>query len=100
MNMVNVSATDPIIISQKVACAESCCIVERSYCYNKVFVNGQFEYILQYNETKTPTEYYYGCEYSTPDACVLPSYATEYTYPGLSSPWYYVSDCYDTCEEE
>lgn len=100
MNMINVDPTDPIIIVQKVACTHVCCIVERSYCYNKVLVNGQYEYILQYTETKTATEEYFGCQIANPDECVIPSYLTDYTYPGLSSPWYYVGDCYDTCVED
>lgn len=97
-NMVNVNPQEPIIVAQSVSCSEYCCASLREYCYEKVLIGGEFQYIKHYNETKTANNEYMGCDLVEPEECVLPPYYQPYLIPGLLEPWFHVTDCFDKCD--
>ncbi len=62
--MVNIDPQEPIIVAQRITCTEYCCSTVREYCYEKVLIGGEYQYIKHYNETKSANNQYYPCEFA------------------------------------
>lgn len=97
-SMVNVNPQEPIIVAQEISCSEYCCATIREYCYEKVLIGGEYQYIKHYNETKTANHAYPGCDLVEQDECVLPPYYEDFISLGLNQPWFHVTECFDKCD--